>query len=55
MSQEGTLRGIEGVTGSHNVQINPYVLAQNERTLETVDPLNPYFSSRHWKARRAAK
>jgi hypothetical protein len=47
LSQEGTLHGIEGVTGSHNVQINPYVLAQNERTLETVDPLNPYFSSRH--------
>lgn len=47
LSQEGTLRGIAGVTGSHNVQINPYVLAQNERTLQTVDPLNPFFSSRH--------
>lgn len=47
LSQEGTLRGIAGVTGSHNVQVNPYVLGQNERTLETVDPLNPYFSSRH--------
>ncbi|MGD0832073.1 MAG: carbohydrate binding family 9 domain-containing protein [Terracidiphilus sp.] len=47
LSQEGTLRGIAGVTGSHNVQINPYALGQNERTLETVDPLNPYFSSRH--------
>ena len=47
LSQEGTLSGIEGVTGSHNVQINPYALAQNERILENVDPLNPYFSSRH--------
>ncbi len=47
LSQEGTLKGIQGVTGSHNVQINPYVLAQNERTLNTIDPLNPYFSSRH--------
>jgi hypothetical protein len=47
LSQEATLHGIKGVTGSHNVQINPYVLGQNERTLETVDPLNPYFSSRH--------
>ena len=47
LSQEGTLHGIEGVTGSHNVQINPYVLGQNERTLETLDPLNPYISSRH--------
>ena len=42
LTQEETLKGIEGVTGSHNVQINPYVLAQNERTLETLDPLNPY-------------
>jgi hypothetical protein len=46
LSQEATLRGIEGVTGSHNVQINPYVLGQSEHTLETVDPLTPYFSSR---------
>jgi hypothetical protein len=46
LSQEGTLRGIQGVTGSHNAQLNPYVLGQNERTLQNVDPLNPYFSSR---------
>ena len=47
LSQEGTLHGIEGVTGSHNVQLNPYVLGQNERTLQNLDPLNPHFSSRH--------
>ncbi len=47
LSQEGTLHGIEGVTGSHNVQLNPYALAQNERTLQNLDPMNPYFSSRH--------
>jgi hypothetical protein len=47
LSQEGTLSGIEGVAGSHNLQVNPYVLGQNERTLENLDPLNPYFSSRH--------
>ena len=47
LSQEGTLRGIEGVTGSHNLQLNPYVLAQNERILNNIDPLNPFFSSRH--------
>ena len=46
LSQEGTLRGIEGVTGSHNIQLNPYVLGQNEKTLLGLDPLNPYFSSR---------
>jgi hypothetical protein len=47
LTQEATLKGIEGVTGSHDIQVNPYVLAQNERALETLDPLNPYFSSRH--------
>lgn len=47
LSQEGTLHGIEGVTGSRNFQINPYVLGQNERTLQNLDPLHPYFSSRH--------
>jgi hypothetical protein len=47
LTQEGTMRGIEGVTGSHNLQINPYVLAQNEKELNSVDPLNPYFSNRH--------
>ncbi|MGA7830250.1 MAG: carbohydrate binding family 9 domain-containing protein [Terracidiphilus sp.] len=47
LTQETTLTGIQGVTGSHNLQINPYALAQNERTLETLDPTDPYFSSRH--------
>jgi hypothetical protein len=46
LTQEGTLRGIEGVTGSHNIQIDPYVLGQNEKTLLNIDPLNPYFSQR---------
>jgi hypothetical protein len=46
LPQEGTLRGIEGVAGSHNIQINPYVLGQNEKTLLNLDPLNPYFSQR---------
>ena len=49
LTQEETLRGIEGVTGSHNVQLNPYTLAQNERSLQELDPLNPYFSSRHFE------
>jgi hypothetical protein len=47
LTQEGTLHGIEGVTGSHNFQLNPYILAQSERTLSSNDPLNPYFSVRH--------
>jgi hypothetical protein len=50
LSQEGVLRGIEGVTGSHNVQINPYALAQNEHTLQTLDPNNPFFSTRNAEA-----
>ncbi len=47
LSQEGTLHGIEGVSGSRNLQINPYALAQNERQMDVVDPTNPFFSSRH--------
>jgi hypothetical protein len=47
LSQEGTLRGIEGVSGSRNLQINPYALAQNYRRMDVVDPMNPFFSSRH--------
>jgi hypothetical protein len=47
LTQEATLRGIEGVTGSHNFQLNPYAIGQNERKLIDIDPTNPYFSSRH--------
>jgi hypothetical protein len=47
LSQEGTLRGIEGVSGSRNFQLNPYALAQNNRRLDVVDPVNPFFSSRN--------
>lgn len=47
LTQEATLRGIEGVTGSRNFQLNPYALGQNERKLIDLDPTNPYFSSRH--------
>ena len=49
LSQQGTLHmgGLADVTGSHNIQLNPYALAQSEHTLETLDPTNPYFSTRH--------
>jgi len=52
LSQEGTMYvpGMEGVEGSHNVQINPYVLGQNEHTLQTLDPNNPHFSTRNAEA-----
>ena len=49
LSQEGILHGIEDVTGSHNFQLNPYTLAQNERSLIDIDPTNPFFSSRHFE------
>ncbi len=49
LSQEGTLHGIEGVTGSRNIQVNPYVLGQNEKTLLNLDPNNPFFSSRKFE------
>ncbi len=47
LSQEGILHGMEGAEGSRNFQFNPYALAQNERRLNLLDPLNPAFSSRH--------
>ena len=50
LSQEGTLHDLEEVSGSHNLQVNPYVLGQNERSLINIDPTNPYFSSRHAEA-----
>ena len=46
LTQEGTLLDVEGSTGSHNIQLNPYGLAQNEHTLNSLDPTAPYFSSR---------
>jgi hypothetical protein len=49
LSQEGILHGIAGVSGSHNFQLNPYTLAQNERSLVGIDPTNPFFSSRHFE------
>ncbi len=49
LSQEGTLRGIEGVTGSRNFQLNPYVLGQNVHTLLNIDPMDPYFTSRRFE------
>jgi hypothetical protein len=49
LTQEGTLHGIEGVTGSRNLQINPYTLGQNEHTLQSLDPNNPFFSSRSFE------
>ena len=52
LSQEGTLHfeDLTGTAGSHNIQIVPYVLGQNEHTLETLDPLNPYWSTRNAEA-----
>jgi hypothetical protein len=49
LSQEGTLQGLKGVSESHNLQINPYDLGQNERSLVDIDPTNPFFSSRHFE------
>jgi hypothetical protein len=46
LTQEGTLHGLRGVTESHNIQINPYLLAQNERKLVDAYMGHPYFSAR---------
>ena len=52
LSQEGTLHlgALAGVTGSHNIQLTPYALGQNEHTLESLDPNNPFFSTRNAEA-----
>ncbi len=46
LTQEGALRGIAATSESHNLQLNPYVLAQNVHTLDQLNPMNPFFSSR---------
>lgn len=46
LPQEATLHGIDGVTASHNLQINPYLLAQNERKFVDTYMGEPYFSAR---------
>ena len=46
LAQEAILRGIEGVTGSHNIQLNPYSLGQSSHVLNELDPVNPFFSTR---------
>jgi hypothetical protein len=52
LSQEGTLHlgALAGITGSHNIQLTPYALGQNEHTLESLDPNNPFFSTRNAEA-----
>jgi hypothetical protein len=52
LSQEATMQipDLEGVTGARTLQLNPYGLAQNERTLQADDPIDPFFSSRHLEA-----
>ena len=46
LTQEATLTGIEGGSGSRNIQLNPYALAQRERTLNSLVPGEPFFSNR---------
>jgi hypothetical protein len=46
LTQEGTLTGMSDIPRFHNIELNPYALAQNEHTLNTLYPLDPYFSSR---------
>ena len=50
LTQEGTLTGLEVAHGSHEIQLNPYGLAQNERRLNLLDPFAPYFSKRKLEA-----
>ncbi len=49
LTQEGTLHGVESTSRSHNLQLNPYGLLQNEHTLNGQIPLQPFFSNRHFE------
>ena len=55
LTQEAILRGIEGVTGSHNFQLNPYTLGQNERKLIDLDPPTPTSALGTSRLRSAAR
>lgn len=47
LTQEISADGFRDIENGKNLQFEPYVLAHNLRQLNTVDPLNPYFSNKH--------
>jgi hypothetical protein len=47
LTQEATAEGFAEIERGKNLQFEPYGLAHNIRQLDTVDPLNPYFSQKN--------
>ena len=45
LTQEALAEGFENIEGGKNWQFIPYALAHSQRELNTVDPINPYFSN----------
>ncbi len=45
LTQEALAEGFEDIESGKNWQFIPYALAHSQRLLNTVDPINPYFSN----------
>jgi hypothetical protein len=45
LSEEGTLRGIKGISPGRNFQLVPYAFARSDRALDTLDANNAHFVS----------
>jgi hypothetical protein len=43
LGQAATLRGLEGISPGHSIELIPYGLMRSYRALDTRDPTNPYF------------
>ncbi|HEY1676656.1 MAG TPA: DUF5916 domain-containing protein [Candidatus Sulfotelmatobacter sp.] len=43
LSQAATLKGLEGISPDHDIQLIPYGVMRGFRALDTRDPANPYF------------
>ena len=47
LTQDMKVEGFRDVEHGQNLQFQPYVLARSLRTLNSVDPLDPFFESKH--------
>jgi len=43
LGQAATLRGLEGISPGHDIELIPYGIMRGFRALNTLDPANPYF------------
>jgi hypothetical protein len=47
LTQDQKVDGFRDVEHGQNLQFQPYVMARNLRQLNSIDPANPYFESKH--------